>query len=81
MTTLYDTNAPKRATNLSLNSDLLQKVKSYKINLSQSVETHLITLLKEYEAKEWQEANRDAIEEYNRKIEKRGTFSDGLRRF
>jgi len=46
MTTLYDINAPKKATNLSINSDLLQKAKSYKINLSQSFERYLAKLVK-----------------------------------
>ena len=34
MPELYDVAAPKKATNVSLNSDLLQKARSLKINLS-----------------------------------------------
>ncbi len=29
----------------------------------------------------WLEENKNALDEYNRRIETRGTFSDGLRRF
>ena len=29
----------------------------------------------------WLERNRGALEDYNRRIQKRGAFSDGLRRF
>ncbi len=34
MQDLYDIHAPKKATNLSLNSDLLQKARDLKVNLS-----------------------------------------------
>lgn len=30
---------------------------------------------------QWLAENRSALEEYNRRIEARGTFSDGIRRF
>ena len=38
---LYDENAPKKATNLSLNSDLLAKSRALKINLSATLEQAL----------------------------------------
>lgn len=31
--------------------------------------------------KQWLEENREALEAYNRFVERRGVFSDGLRRF
>jgi antitoxin CcdA len=34
MADLYDIAAPKKATNLSLNSDLLEKARGLKVNLS-----------------------------------------------
>ena len=77
----YDTQAPKRATNLSINSDLLEKAKSYKINLSKSFERYLNELVKEYEERQWKKENFEAIEEFNKRVEKRGVFSDELRRF
>jgi len=77
----YDTQAPKRATNLSINSDLLEKAKSYKINLSKSFERYLNELVKEYAERQWKKENFEAIEEFNKRVEKRGVFSDELRRF
>jgi antitoxin CcdA len=77
----YDTNAPKKSTNLSINSDLLRKAKDHHINLSKALEQRLVELLLEERRREWREENRDAIEAYNRRIEAEGVFSDGLRRF
>jgi antitoxin CcdA len=31
--------------------------------------------------RKWREENREAIQAYNERIEKRGAFSDGVRRF
>lgn len=81
MNLAYNNSAPKRATNLSINSDLLDKAKAYKINLSKSFETYLNRLVKEKEEKKWKEENVQAIEEFNERIEKQGIFSDGLRSF
>ena len=39
MTAFYDKNAKKKATNVSINSDLLEKAKEYKINLSANFES------------------------------------------
>jgi antitoxin CcdA len=77
----YDTKAPKKSTNLSINSDLLQKARSYRFNLSKVLEQRLIEMLLEEKRREWRDENRDAIEAYNRRIEENGAFSDGLRRF
>ncbi|MBU1667971.1 type II toxin-antitoxin system CcdA family antitoxin [bacterium] len=77
----YNTQAPKRATNLSINSDLLEKAKSYKINLSKSFENYLNELVKQHEERQWKKENLQAIEEFNERVQKRGVFSDGLRRF
>lgn len=80
-TQFFDPNAPKRSTNLSINSDLLRQAKERKINISQALELRLAELLREEQSRRWKEENREAIEEYNRRIEAHGTFSDGLRRF
>ena len=50
MQDLYDIHAPKKATNLSLNSDLLQKARNLKINLSATLEQALRDKLKSVEA-------------------------------
>jgi len=78
---LYDMNAPKKSTNLSINSDLLRKAKDSRINLSRALEQRLVEMLLEERRREWRDENRDAIEAYNQRIEAGGVFSDGLRRF
>jgi antitoxin CcdA len=80
-TTFFDPTAPKKSTNLSINSDLLRQAKERHINLSQALELHLAELLREENRQMWQEENREAIEDYNRRIEAIGVFSDGLRHF
>jgi len=47
MTTIYDKNATKRATNISINSELLEKVKQYKINISENVEKTLKKIIED----------------------------------
>ena len=80
-TNFFDPNAPKKSINLSINSDLLRQAKERRINVSQALELRLAELLREEQSRKWKEENREAIEEYNRRIDAHGTFSDGLRRF
>ncbi len=80
-TNFFDPGAPKKSTNLSINSDLLRQAKERRINLSQALELRLAELLREEKRRKWEEENREAIEDYNRRIETVGVFSDGLRRF
>ncbi len=81
MTTLLRKNVQKKATNLSINSDLLQQAKELNINLSQTFEQHLAEIVRQTRRKQWLAENRAALETYNQRIEAHGTFSDGLRRF
>lgn len=81
MTAIYNKDAKKRATNISINSDLLEKAKKYKINISANVEKTLEELIKQEEIKNWEKENKEAIESYNERIAKNGVFSDGLRSF
>ena len=76
-----DPKAPKKAVNVSINSDLLRQARELKVNLSQTLETQLERLIREERARRWQEQNREAIEAHNRFVEKHGVFSDRLRRF
>jgi len=80
-TILFNPSAPKKSANLSINADLLQQAKQLNINLSQTLERHLAEVVRQVQRSQWQEENRGAIEEYNRRIETDGAFSDGLRRF
>lgn len=81
MLPLYDSQAPKKATNLSINSDLLTKAKELDINLSAALEQALAQLLKQHQQEQWLKDNREAIAAYNQDVEKHGAFSDGLRSF
>ncbi len=80
-TALYDVDARKKSANLSINSDLLQQARECHINLSRALEQKLVEMLLEEKRRKWKEDNRDAIKGYNRRIEREGVFSDGLRRF
>jgi antitoxin CcdA len=78
---LFDSSAPKRPTNLSVNRDLLERAKASGINLSQTLEEALAAKLQaEWRAK-WEAENRQAITEFNQRIEARGTFGDEFRHF
>lgn len=79
MCAIYDVNAPKKATNLSLNSDLLLKTRALNINLSATLEQALQDKLKAVEADKWQKDNVQAIAAYNQFIEENGCFSDDYR--
>jgi len=77
----FDQAAPKKSANLSINADLLQQAKQLNINLSQTLEQRLAEIVRQARSEQWLAENKCALEEYNRRIETRGTFSDGLRRF
>ena len=81
MQSLYDLNAPKKATNLSLNSDLLMRSKALNINLSATLEQALKDKLASTEAKKWSSENKNAIKAYNDFIEDNGCFGDEFRSF
>lgn len=78
---VFNPAAPKKSANLSINADLLQQAKQLNINLSQTLEQHLAEIVRQAQRSQWLVENKDALDEYNCRIESRGTFSDGLRRF
>ena len=79
--TTYDTQAPKRPANLSINGDLLSKAKALDINLSATLEQALAAALRERRRTQWLAENQAAIAAYNDHVEQHGVFSDGLRSF
>jgi antitoxin CcdA len=81
MTRLFDSNAPKRSVNLSLNGDLLAKSKNMEINLSAALEAALTDALRNKQRERWLEDNRQSIDAYNQYVEAHGVFSDGKRSF
>lgn len=81
MLPVYDSQAPKKATNLSVNSDLLNKAKALDINLSAALEQALVQALKQRQQEQWLKENRAAIAAYNQEVEAHGAFGDTLRSF
>jgi antitoxin CcdA len=81
MADLYDLAAPKKATNLSLNSDLLERARELKVNLSATLEQALSNKLKSVEAEKWKRENKAAVEAYNEFIAENGCLSDEYREF
>jgi antitoxin CcdA len=81
MTAYYNPNAPKKSTNLSINSDLIQQAKLLKINLSKLLEEKLAIIISAQKEELWLQENKEAIEYYNEHISQKGLFSDRLRRF
>ena len=81
MDPLFDTNAPKKATNLSVNSDLLSKSRALGFNLSATLEQALQAKLAQVNAEKWATENRKAIRAYNEFVEEHGCFSEEYRAF
>lgn len=77
----FNSAAPKKSANLSINADLLQQAKQLNINLSQALEQHLTEVVRQAQRSQWLTENQNALDEYNRRVESQGTFGDGLRRF
>lgn len=64
--------APKRPTNISLSSDLIDEAKKLEINISQACEAGLQTQVRKARAEKWIEENREAIEYWNAWVEEHG---------
>ena len=72
---------PKRATNVSIRSDLLAAAREAGVNLSATLERALAEELAVAQRRKWRQENREAIQAYNEHVEKHGAFSDDVRRF
>ncbi len=77
----YNSKAPKKPTNVSINSDLLEKAKGLNINLSATLERALAEQLRTEQRTQWLRDNANAIKAYNQFVEINGTFSDSVRKF
>jgi antitoxin CcdA len=79
MTHTYNLLAPKKPTNLSINSDLLSKAKGLKLNLSATLENALANEVRKAERTQWLNKNKAAIEASNCFADEKGLFSDSYR--
>jgi antitoxin CcdA len=65
----------KRATNVSIRSDLFDAARVAGVNLSATLERAGVKRAR------WREENRDAIAAYNDYVDDHGAFADGVRSF
>lgn len=78
---LYDREATKKPTRLSVNSDLLEKAHALGVDLAATLEDALALEVHRRRRETWLEENREAIEAYNEHVRQHGVFSAGLRGF
>lgn len=64
--------APKKATNLSLNSKVLEMAREMGMNVSQTVDGLLAREVARLYWEQWNERNKGAIDAYNARIAKHG---------
>ena len=81
MNMIYDQKATKKATNLSINSNLLSKARDLGINLSATLEHALETEIRQNARKEWFKNNKAALENCNTLASENGLFADKHRKF
>lgn len=74
MKNLYDVHAPKKATNLSINSDLLQKARSQGLNLSSTLEEALKEIISKQTEEDWLKENARALQANSQFIDEHGCF-------
>jgi antitoxin CcdA len=75
----YDLSAPKKATNVSVNSDLLRQAKELGVNVSALVELNLAEHIKTLKIARWEEENKEAIDSYNAMIARDGLWLNKAR--
>jgi len=71
----------RKATNVSLNTDLLDQARALEINISRACERGLVEQIEEVRAARWREENRTAIVSSNDYVDRKGLPLAGHRRF
>lgn len=77
----YERGARRKAVNLSVDAELLAQARRLELNLSRIFEERLAEAVVEARHGAWIRENRPAIEDYNRRVEDRGSYGDRKRRF
>lgn len=71
----------KRATNLSLSSDVLEAAKELEINISQVCDNYLRDLVRREQERKWRADHADFIAAYNATVDAEGLPLDEWRSF
>jgi antitoxin CcdA len=74
-----DRPAKKRAVNLFVDTELLDEARRLRINISDTLERRLRTIVKAEQERRWLEENRQAIESINAFIDRHGLIASRLR--
>lgn len=71
----------KRATNLSLSTDVLDAARQLHINVSQVCDSHLREVVRREQERQWREDHADFIAAYNATLDAEGLPLDEWRSF
>lgn len=66
----------KRAVNLFVETELLDEARRLRINLSETLEGRLRTIIRAELERRWREANNAALTAYNKRVSTDGLLSD-----
>lgn len=69
----------KRAVNLFVDAELLDEARRMRINVSETLERRLRTIVRAQQEKRWLEENREAIASINTFIDRHGLLASRLR--
>jgi antitoxin CcdA len=78
-TMMSERQVKKRAVNLFVDADLLDQARQLRINISDTLERRLRTLVRAEQEKRWLEENREAIASINAFIDRHGLLANKLR--
>lgn len=81
MAAVFDPDAPRTATELSVNTDLLRQVREFGVSLDDTCERALAEAVRAARMRAWQQENREAIEAYNAYVAEYGCFGEEYRTF
>ena len=76
---LSDRPAKKRAVNVFIDAELVDEARRMRINLSETFERRLRSIVRAEQEKRWLDENRDAIASINSFVERHGLLANRLR--
>ena len=76
---LSNRSGKKRAVNLFVDAEILDEARRMRINLSETLERRLSTIVRAEQEKRWREENRSAIASINEFIDRHGLLAGRLR--